>query len=151
VELVDAELAAVDRVAPVKRRRRGLSPGAFVVALAEAQVAGAECFDDLEDLRADAAGAPLRAVAQTPSAPTARQLARLFRPGHIRAIERAQARAGERLDRELGRDPGEEVTVDHDATETVVYGRRKQGTGRSRSGQLAYNSYVATWAERGPR
>jgi hypothetical protein len=27
VELVDAELAAVDRVAPVKARRRGLSPG----------------------------------------------------------------------------------------------------------------------------
>jgi hypothetical protein len=37
VELVDAELGAVDRVAPVKQRRRGLSPGALVVAIAEAQ------------------------------------------------------------------------------------------------------------------
>jgi Transposase DDE domain group 1 len=148
VELADAELGRVRLARPVKRRRRGLSPGAFVVALAEAQVAGAECFDDLEAVRADAAGAPLRAVAATPSAPTARQLARLFRSSHIRALERAQARAGERLDRQLGRDPGD-PTLDLDATETVVYGRRKQGTGRSRSGHLAYNSYVATWAERG--
>src|SRR5438034_5435134 len=69
VELVDAELAAVARVAPVKRRRRGLSAGGLVVALAESQLAGAECFDDIEDLRADAAGAALRAVVETPSAP----------------------------------------------------------------------------------
>jgi Transposase DDE domain group 1 len=148
VELVDAELSVVRRARPVKRRQRGLSPGGLVVAMAESQLAGADCFDDIEDVRADRAGAALRAVAATPSAPTARQLARLFRPSHIRAIERAQARAGERLDRLLGRDPGE-PTLDLDATETVVYGRRKQGTGRSRSGQLAYNSYVATWAERG--
>lgn len=149
VELVDAELAAVDRVAPVKRRRRGVSPGGLAVALAESQLVGGECFDDIEDLRADRTGAPLRAVAGTPSAPAARQLACRFRPSHIRAIERAQARAGERLDRRLGRDPGEHVTVDLDATESVVYGRRKQGARRGRSGKLAYNSYVATWAERG--
>jgi len=149
VELVDAELSAVDRVAPVKQRRRGLSPGGLAVAIAEAQLAGAECFDDIEDLRADRAGAPLRAVAGTPSAPTARQLAYRFRPGHIRAIERAAARCGNELDRRLGRDPGEDVTFDLDATESVVYGRRKQGTGRSRSGHLACNSYVVTWAQRG--
>jgi hypothetical protein len=70
VELTDAELAVVDRVAPVKQRRRGLSPGALVVAIAEAQLVGAECFDDIEDVRADQAGAELRAVAQTPSAST---------------------------------------------------------------------------------
>jgi hypothetical protein len=149
VELVDAELAAADRVAPVKARRRGLSAGELVVALAESQLVGGDCFDDIERLRADAAGAPLRAVAATPSAPTARQLAYRFKPGHVRAIERAQARVGDELDRRLGRDPGEDVTLDLDATESVVYGRRKQGTGRSRSGHLGYNSYVVTWAQRG--
>ena len=41
------------------------------------------------------------------------------------------------------------MTFDLDATETVVYGRRKRGTGRSRNGHLAYNSYVVTWAQRG--
>jgi hypothetical protein len=148
VELIDAELSVVRRARPVKRRRRGLSPGGLVVAIAESRLVGGDCFADIEELRSDRAGAALRAVAATPSAPTARQLARLFRPSHIRAIERALVRAGARLDRSLGRDPGE-PTVDLDATETVVYGRRKQGAGRSRSGQLAYNSYVATWAERG--
>ena len=149
VELVDAELEAVDRVAPVKQRRRGLSPGELAVAIAEAQVAGAECFDDIEVVRADRAGAPWRAVSATPSAPTARQLACRFRPAHIRAIERAAARCGNELDRRLGREPGEDVTFDLDATESVVFGRRKRGTGRSRHGHLAYNSYVVTWAERG--
>jgi hypothetical protein len=140
VELIDAELAAAGRVAPVKQRRRGLSPGELAVAIAEAQMVGAECFDDLEVLRADRALAPWRAVAATPSAPTARQLAYRFKPTHIRAIERAAARAGNELDRRLGRDPGEDLTFDLDATESVVYGRRKQGTGRSRHGHLAYNS-----------
>src|ERR1035437_1614998 len=149
VDLVDAELAAVDRVAPVKARRRGLSPGELTVAIAEAQLAGAECFDDIEVVRADKALAPWRAVAAVPSAPTARQLADRFKPSHIRAIERAVARCGNELDRKLGRDAGEDVTFDLDATESVVYGRRKQGTGRSRSGNLAYNSYVVTWAQRG--
>ena len=149
VELVDAELAAVDRVAPVKQRRRGLSAGALVVALAESQLVGGDCFDDIEQLRADAAGAPLRAVADAPSAPTARQLAYRFKPAHVRAVERGAARVGDELDRRLGRDPGEQVTLDLDATESVVHGRRKQGTGRSRSGHLGYNSYVVMWAQRG--
>jgi hypothetical protein len=106
-------------------------------------------FDDIENVRADRAGAPLRAVAATPSAPAARQLARRYRPGHIRAIERAQARVGVRLDRELGRDAGEDVSFDLDATETEVYGRKKDGAARSHTGALAYNSYVVTWAQRG--
>jgi hypothetical protein len=149
VELIDAEIRVVRTERAVKRRRRGLTAGAFAVSLAECQIAGADCFDDIENVRADRAGAPLRAVAATPSAPAARQLARRFGPGHIRAIERAQARVGERLDRELGRDPAEDVRFDLDATETEVYGRKKDGAARSHSGALAYNSYVVTWAQRG--
>lgn len=149
VELIDAVLGAVRTERAVKARRRGLTAGAFAVSLAECQIAGAECFDDVENVRADRAGAPLRAVAATPSAPAARQLARRFRPSHIRAIERAQARVGERLEREAGRDVTEDVTFDLDATETEVYGRKKGGAARSHSGALAYNSYVVTWAQRG--
>ena len=149
VELVDAELGAVRRAGPVKQRRRGLSPGQLACAIAECQLAGAECFDDIERVRADRALAPWRIVAEIPSAPTARQLARKFKPSHIRAIERAMARCGNELDRRLGRDPAEEVTLDLDATETTVYGRKKAGSGRSRTGSMAYNSYVVTWAQRG--
>jgi hypothetical protein len=149
VELIDAELQAAGRVAPVKQRRRGLSPGELTIAIAEAQMVGAECFDDIEHLRADRSLAPWRAVARTPSAPTARQLAHRFKPTHIRAIERAAARCGNELDRKLGRDATDAVTFDLDATETVIYGRRKRGAGRSRHGNLSYNSYIVTWAERG--
>ncbi len=136
VELINAELGTVAGAA-VKTRRRGLSAGALVVSLAECQIAGADCFDDIENVRADTAGASLRAVAGTPSAPTARQRARRYRPGHIHAIERAQARVAERCDRAAGREPGEPVDLDLDATETEVYGSQKQGAARSHTGALA--------------
>lgn len=148
-ELIDAELAVERRARPVQRRRRGLSPGQLLVSLAEAQLVGADFFDHVEDLRADAAGAPLRAVAATPSAPTALQNAKRFRRVHVQRVERALARAGERLDRALGRDPGEPVTIDLDAPQVTVYGRRKQGAGRSRHGTLSYAPHVAFWAEGG--
>lgn len=151
VELVDAELSAARGVRAVKARRRGISPGALLVSLAECQIAGAECFDDIENIRADTAGAALRAVPGTPSAPAARQLAERYRRTHIRAVERALARVGDQVDRRLGRDPSAEVTFDLDATETEVYGRgpRRRGAARSHSGALAFQSYVVTWAQRG--
>src|ERR671934_2938744 len=66
VELIDAELATERRAVPVKRRRRGVSGGALVVALAESQLVGGECFDDIQELRDDAAGAPPRGGAPGP-------------------------------------------------------------------------------------
>jgi hypothetical protein len=149
VELVDAELDSERRAEPVKRRRRGVSGGELVVSLAESQLVGGECFDDIEELRADAAGASLRAVARVPSAPTALQLAKRFRRCLCQAVERGLARAGQRLDRALGRDPGEPVTIDLDATVIEVYGRRKHGASRNRSGQLSFAPHIAFWAQRG--
>ena len=106
-------------------------------------------FDHLEDVRADRAGARLRAIADTPSAPAALQNAKRFRRVHVQRIERAAARAGERLDRALGRDPAEPVTIDLDATQVTVYGRRKRGAGRSRHGCMSYAPHLAFWAQRG--
>lgn len=148
-ELIDAELGLEGRARPVKVRRRGLSPGELLVSLAESQLVGGEFFDHIEDLRADRAGAPLRAVAATPSAPCALQNAKRFRRVHVRRAERALARAGEHLDLALGRDPAEPVTIDLDATQVTVYGQRKQGAARSRHGSVSYAPHVAFWAERG--
>src|SRR5215218_2402054 len=148
-ELVDAELAVERRARPVKVRRRGLSPGELVVSLAECQLVGGSFFDHIEDVRADGAGAGLRAVAGTPSAPAALQNAKRFRRVHVQRIERAMARAGRRLDRALGRDRAEPVTIDLDATQVTVYGQRKQGAGRSRHGTMSYAPHVAFWAQRG--
>jgi hypothetical protein len=149
VELIDAELATERRAEPIKRRRRGVSGGELVVALAESQLVGGECFDDIEDLRADRAGAGLRAVAAVPAAATALQLAKRFRRCLCQAVERGLARAGQRLDRALGRDPGEPVTIDLDATVIEVYGRRKHGASRNRCGQLSFAPQIAFWAQRG--
>ena len=90
-ELIDAELAVERRARPVKVRRRGLSPGELVVVLAECQLVGGSFFDHIEDVRADRAGARLRAVAGTPSAPAALQNAKRFRRCHVQRIERAMA------------------------------------------------------------
>jgi hypothetical protein len=148
-ELIDAELAVERRARPVKVRRRGLSAGELVVSLAECQLVGGSFFEHVEDVRADRAGAGLRAVAGTPSAPAALQNAKRFRRVHVQRVERALARAGERLDRALGRDPGEPITIDLDATQVTVYGRRKRGAGRNRHGQMSYAPHVAFWAQRG--
>ena len=148
-ELIDGELAVERRARPVKLRRRGLSPGELVVSLAECQLVGGSFFDHVEDVRADRVGAGLRAVAEMPSAPAALQNAKRFRRCHVQRIERAMARAGQRLDRALGRDPGEPVTIDLDATQVTVYGQRKQGAARSRHGHMSYAPHVAFWAQRG--
>lgn len=148
-ELIDAELAVERRARPVKVRRRGLSPGQLVVSLAECQLVGGSFFDHVEDIRADGAGAGLRAVAATPSAPAALQNAKRFGRCHVQRVERAMARAGERLDLALGREPSEPATIDLDATQVTVYGRRKRGAARSRHGTMSYAPHVATWAQRG--
>jgi Transposase DDE domain group 1 len=149
VELIDAELAVERRARPVKVRRRGLSPGQLVVALSECQLVGGEFFSDVAQVRDDEAGAGLRAVAGTPSAPTALQRAKDFRRVHCQRVERAAARVGEHLDRALGRERTEPVTIDLDATGIEVFGRRKQGAARNRQGQMSYAPHVAFWAQRG--
>lgn len=148
-ELIDGELSVERRARPVKVRRRGLSPGELVVSLAECQLVGGAFFDHVRDVRGDRAGAPLRAVAGTPSAPAALQNAKRFRRCHLQRVERAMARAGERLDRALGREVGEPVTIDLDATQVTVYGAGKDGAGRSRHGHMSYAPHVAFWAQRG--
>src|SRR4249919_4081137 len=101
VGLIDAELSVERRARAVKVRRRGLSAGELVVSLAECQLVGGSFFDHVEDVRADQAGAGLRAVAKTPSAGAALQNAKRFRRVHVQRVERAMARAGQRLDRAL--------------------------------------------------
>src|SRR5919201_3123177 len=117
--------------------------------MAESQLVGGECFDDIEELRADAAGAALRAVAHVPAAATALQLSKRFRRCLCQAVERGLARAGQRMDRALGRDPGEPVTLDLEATVLEVYGRGKRGASRNRAGQLSFAPHIPFWAQRG--
>jgi hypothetical protein len=147
---IERELSRERRARPVKVRRRGASPAQLVLALAECQLAGGSFFRDLEQVRADEAGALLRIVAEMPSAPSALQRAKDFRRVHCQRIERAIADAGHELDLRLGRDRSSEpATIDLDATQIEVFGRYKQGAARNRHGQISYAPHVAFWAQTG--
>ena len=149
VAALDRAIGGVARVRPFKERRRGASAGALLVSLAESMLVGGDAFNDMERLRADEAGAELRAVAEVPASSTAAQLCRRLRPTQLRAAEAALAGAGERLDTGLGRTGGDPVTLDFDSTLVEVYGRRKPGASRAHTGQLAYQPLLGVWAERG--
>jgi hypothetical protein len=71
VRLIDAELVRERRAAPIKVRARVVSDGELMLALAECQLIGGECCDDIEDLRADRAEAWLRGARRVPAASTA--------------------------------------------------------------------------------
>src|SRR5439155_2467007 len=68
-----------DAVGSIKQRDRGLSAGEFLVAVAQAQMCGAEFWTGLDRRRADAAGEEISAV-PTPASTTAVQLAERFGP-----------------------------------------------------------------------
>jgi hypothetical protein len=146
---LDRAIDGVVRARAFKQRRRGASAGQLLVAMAESMLHGGDAFNDLEDLRADEAGAELLAVPQVPAASTAAQLARRLRPTQLRAAEAALSACADRLDAELGRDPTEPVTLDFDSTLVEVYGRRKPGASRAHTGQLSYQPLLGVWAERG--
>lgn len=135
---------------PVKQRARGCSPGQLLVVISDSMLCGGDSMLDLERLRADEAGAELRAVAEVPAASTACQLARRYRRVHLRAAEAAFAACANSFDRQLGRSvEGEPVTLDFDSTAVEVYGRRKPGAAVNYQGQLAYQPLVCAWAQRG--
>jgi hypothetical protein len=139
----------VGGLAPVKQRARGCSPGQLLVSIAESMLCGGDSMLDLERLRADAAGAELRAVAEVPAASTACQLARRYRRSHLRGAERAFAVCANAMDGQLGRTADGPVTLDFDSTGVEVYGRNKPGAGVNYQGQLAYQPLLCSWAQRG--
>ncbi len=87
-----------DAVGTIKQRDRGLSAGELLVAVAQAQMCGAEFWTGLDRRRADTAGEALSAVA-TPASTTAVELAQRFGPAQLAGIEEG---IGEIVGRVLG-------------------------------------------------
>lgn len=141
-------IGRIDQALPgFKQRNRGLSPGAFLVSVAESVFVGGDCLSDLEALRRDQAGAELRAVAAPPAPTTAGQYFRRFRLPDLWKVEGALAQAGGDLDRRTGLAPGI-ITLDADSTWCEVFGPGKEGTGWSYEGQRSYQPFVVFWSER---
>jgi hypothetical protein len=137
-------------VGSVKQRRRGFGPGELLVGLAAAQVAGEDFLVGLDRQRGDVVGqeiVPVPGLAST----TAAGLARRFTDPQWRAVETGVAEATRRM---LDGVPAarrarlcREVTIDLDASDVEVYGRKKRGVAYNHQGQRCGRPHVATWAE----
>jgi len=141
-----------DAVGSIKQRDRGLSAGQFLVAVAQAQMFGAEFWTGLDRRRADTAGEALSTVA-TPASTTAVELSERFGPAQLAGIEEG---IGEVVCRVLGLPPARRAvllaggaTIDLDGTDIEVYGSKKDGIAYSYKGARAGRPHVATWAEAG--
>ena len=138
-------------VGPIKRRDRGFGAGQLLAGIAAAQLAGEDFLAGLDRQRADAAGQQLTPVPGL-SSTTAAGLARRIRPEQWQAVERGVAAVTERMLVLLpaGRAAalaGGPVTIDLDATDVEVYGRKKRGVAYNYQGQRAGRPHVAAWAE----
>jgi hypothetical protein len=142
-----------DAVGVIKQRDRGLSAGEFLVAVAQAQMCGAEFWTGLDRRRADTAGEALSAV-PTPASTTAVELADRFGPAQLTGIEEG---IGEIACRLVGLLPARRravlrtggATIDLDGTDVECYGAKKEGIAYSYKGARAGRPHVATWAEAG--
>ena len=93
-------------------------------------LAGGDFFCDLDTMRADVAGAQLRAVADPPASTTALGLARRFGPEQTAGLRAAQV---ELVDRHVAALPSQRrrellavrPTIDLDPTDVEVYGTAK--------------------------
>src|SRR6266704_928107 len=119
-------IGAIDTAAgPVKQRDRGFSAGELLAGIAAAQLAGE---DFLAGLARRVTPAQWKAVETGLAAVTARMLA-LLPPDRAAALT------------------GGPVTIDLDATDVEVYGRKKRGVAYNHQGQRVGRPHVATWAE----
>ena len=138
-------------VGPIKQRDRGFGAGELLVGLASAQLAGEDFLTGLDRQRADAAGQQLTPVPGL-SSTTAAGLARRVTPGQWLAVETGLAAVTGRM---LALLPapraaaltGGQVTIDLDATDVEVYGRKKRGVAYNYQGQRVGRPHVASWAE----
>lgn len=122
-------------------------------ATAAQALAGGDFFTDLDELRADAAGARLRTVAGLP-ARTALGLAHRFDDGQVAGLRAAQGELARRYYAALPRYRRRELaasrpTVDIDPTDVEVYGKFKERIGWSYAGMRAGRPIAVTWANAG--
>ena len=138
-------------VGPVKQRDRGYGAGELLTGIAAAQLAGEDFLAGLDRQRADAAGQQLTPVPGL-SSTTAAGLARRITAEQWQAVERGVAAVTERMlallpaprAAALAEGP---VTIDLDATDVEVYGRKKRGVAYNHQGQRVGRPHVAAWAE----
>jgi Transposase DDE domain group 1 len=136
-----------DELVDLGDRPGAVRPGRKLLTLVHAMVAGGDCIDDVELLRAGATQAVLghRVMA----ASTVGTWLRAFTFGHVRQLDKV---TGELLTRAwaAGVGPGDRpLMVDLDSTISEVHGYHKQGAGYGYTRQLGYHPLLATRASSG--
>jgi hypothetical protein len=134
-----------DAVGLIKQRDRGLSAGQFLVAVAQAQMFGAQFWTGLDRRRADPAGETLSAV-PTPASTTAVELAGRFGPAQRAGIEEGIAEIAGRV---VGLLPAARrpalraggASIDLDGTDVGCYGSAKDGVAYNYKGQRAWRPH----------
>ena len=138
-------------IGPVKRRERGLTGGQVLVGMATGQLVGQDCLAGLDRVRADPA-CEMLGHAPVPASTTAAQLARRFRPAQLAGIETGLSAVYTRW---LGLVPAQlrgqlvlrDPTIDLDATDIEVFGRRKERVGWNYAGVKSGRVHLASWAQ----
>jgi hypothetical protein len=138
-------------VGPIKVRDRGFGAGQLLAGIAAAQLAGEDFLSGLDRQCADAAGQQVTPVPGL-SSTTAAGLARRIAGWQWQAVETGAAAVTERMVALLPAEraaalTGGPVTIDLDATDVEVYGRKKRGVAYNHQGQRVGRPHVAAWAE----
>jgi hypothetical protein len=138
---------AADELVDLGDRPGAGHPGAKVLTLVHSLVAGGDCIDDVEMLRAGATSSVLghRVLA----ASTVGTFLRGFTFGHVRQLDRLAEIALSRA-WAAGAGPGDgELMVDADSTICEVHGHHKQGATYGYTGKPGYHPLLATRADTG--
>lgn len=137
-------------VGPIKQRDRGFGAGELLVGLGAAQFAGEDFLVGLDRQRVDVAGqmiAPVPGLSST----TAAGLARRLTDPQWMAVEIGVAQVTQRMLERVGAARRTRLcstaTIDLDASDVEVYGRKKRGVAYNYQGQRVGRPHVATWAE----
>ena len=147
-------VGAVDSALPgFKVRRRGTSAGEFVTAMACAQLAGADHLVGLDHRRRDAVTESFWSFA-CPASSTVGGLARRIDEHAWRAVTEATATVSARVLAMAPRSVAARLlasapTIDLDATDIEVYGRKKRAVTYNYLGQRSGRVHAAAWAEAG--
>lgn len=140
--------ALVDETVDLSGRTGGVLPGRKVMTLLSGMLAGGDCIDDMDVLRAGSTGLVLGHDVMAPS--TLGTFLRAFTFGHVRQLDRV-------LDVTLGRawaagagpGEGERLVIDIDSFVGEVCGYQKQGAGYGYTKKLGYHPLLATRAGTG--
>lgn len=158
-------VAEVDRVLGVveafessvgwlKQRRRGLGIGEVLLSMAESMLADGDFMCDLDHLRADVAGARVRAVPDAPAASTFALAGERLDDVGVAAIEAGMATLIGRWFEAMPSARREQLvacrpSIDLDGTDIETYGRHKQRMAWNHEGRRVGRAHPATWAEAG--